>query len=63
MVLSMYGVGEITGAQLTAELGDVRRFDDRGSIVAFAGIDPEINQSGAYQREQSGLKARFVTFT
>jgi len=47
-VLAMYGVGEITAAQLIAELGDVRRFANRGSIVAFAGIDPEVNESGSF---------------
>jgi transposase len=52
-VLGMYGVGEITGAQLMAELGDVRNFANRGAIVAFAGIDPEVNQSGSYQRESN----------
>jgi transposase len=54
----MYGVGEITGAQLMAELGDVRRFSNRGSIVAFAGIDPEVNQSGSYQRESNPASKR-----
>lgn len=49
-VLAMYGVGTITAAQLMAELGDVRRFSNRGSIVAFAGIDPEVNESGSYTR-------------
>ena len=57
-VLSMYGVGEITGAQLIAELGDVRRFANRGAIVAFAGIDPEVNQSGSYQRESNPATKR-----
>lgn len=42
----MYGVGEITAAQLMAEIGDVRRFLHRSSLVAFAGIDPAVNQSG-----------------
>jgi transposase len=49
-VIAMYGVGEITAAQLMAELGDVRNFDNRRSIVAFAGIDPEVNESGTYSR-------------
>ena len=57
-VQSLYGVGEITGAQLMAELGDVRRFDNRGSIVAFAGIDPGVNQSGSYQRESNPASKR-----
>jgi len=57
-VLSMYGVGEITAAQLMAELGDVRRFHNRGAIVAFAGIDPEVNESGSYQRESNPASKR-----
>ena len=45
-VRAMFGVGDITGAQLIAELGDVRRFANRSSIVGFAGIDPVVDQSG-----------------
>ena len=45
-VLAMYGVGEITAAQLIAEIGDVRRFAHRSSLIAFAGVDPAVNQSG-----------------
>ena len=33
----MYGVGEITAAQLMAEIGDVRRFPRRSSIVGICG--------------------------
>ena len=44
-VHAIYGVGEITGAQLIAEIGDVRRFPNRSSLIAFAGVDPEVNQS------------------
>ena len=58
IVVAMYGVGEITGAQLMAELGDVRRFDNRGSIVAFAGIDPEVNESGSYARASNPSSKR-----
>jgi transposase len=57
-VLSIYGVGEITGAQLMAELGDIRNFANRGSIVAFAGIDPEVNQSGSQNKESNKSSKR-----
>ena len=46
IVQSMYGVGDITGAQLMAEIGDVRRFANRGALIAFAGVDPSISNSG-----------------
>ena len=58
IVRSMYGVGEITAAQLMAELGDVRRFDNRGSIVAFAGIDPSVNESGSYESKSNPASKR-----
>lgn len=44
----MYGVGETTAAQLMAEIGDVRRFPRRSSIVGFTGVDPAVNQSGKH---------------
>ena len=47
-VLAMYGVGETTAAQLTAEIGDVRRFPRRSSIVGFAGVDPGVDDSGKH---------------
>lgn len=47
-VCAMYGVGETTAAQLMAEIGDVRRFPRRSSIVGFAGVDPGIDESGKH---------------
>lgn len=48
IVNSIYGVGDITGAQLMAEIGDVRRFANRGALIAFAGVDPGVNESGKH---------------
>ena len=46
VVMAMYGVGESLGPQLMAEIGDIRRFAGKQSLVAFAGVDPMPNQSG-----------------
>lgn len=48
-VIDMFGVGEISAFQLMAEIGDVRRFPNRSSLVAFGGVDPSVNQSGKYE--------------
>ena len=45
-VYAMYGVGETTAAQLMAEIGDIRNYPNRRSLVGFAGVDPEVDQSG-----------------
>ena len=45
-VMGMYGAGPSTGPQLMAEIGDIRRFPKRNSIIAYAGIDPGKDDSG-----------------
>ena len=57
-VLAMYGVGEITAAQLMAEIGDVRRYPRRSSLVAFAGVDPAVNQSGKHEAQSNPTTKR-----
>lgn len=57
-VLAMYGVGGITAAQLMAEIGDVRRYPHRSSLVAFAGVDPAVNQSGKHEAQSNPTTKR-----
>ena len=45
-VIAIYGVGDISAAQLMAEIGDVRRFPNRNALVGFAGVDPIVDESG-----------------
>lgn len=52
-VRAMYGVGDITAAQLMAEIRDVRRFAHHSSLVAFAGVDPAVNQSGKHAAQSN----------
>ena len=49
VVMAMRGVGDSLGPQLMAEIGDVTRFTRRGSITAFAGVDPGSDQSGTHE--------------
>jgi len=54
----MYGVGNITGSQLIAEIGDVRRFKSKSALVAFAGIDAPPFQSGSFDGKGSRVSKR-----
>ena len=47
-VMSMYGVGDKTGPQLMAEIGDTRRFHSRRAITAYFGYDSENDDSGQH---------------
>lgn len=48
-VLAMGGVGEVFAPQIIAEIGDVCRFFRKQSLVAFAGLDAPLFQSGAFE--------------
>ena len=58
VVMQMFGVGDTFGPQLMAEIGDVRRFSRKQSLVAFAGIDPAPNDSGDKYGRNSGTTKR-----
>lgn len=58
VVMGLYGVGESLGPQLMAEIGDVRRFAHKGSLTAFAGVDPGANQSGTYEAKSTRSSKR-----
>lgn len=45
-ILSIKGIGYILGAGIVSEYGDVSRFKSADAMVAFAGIEPSICQSG-----------------
>ena len=48
---AMREFGDKTVAVLRAELGDVSRFDRTDQVVAYAGLDIEVKQSGKYKGE------------
>ena len=55
VVMAMHGVGDSLGPQLMAEIGDVTRFAHRGSITAFAGVDPGADQSAPMRPKATTL--------
>ena len=46
LIASIDGTGDALAALLCAEIGDPSRFNSRNGIVAYAGLDPTILQSG-----------------
>lgn len=58
VVMSMQGAGNITGPQLMAEIGDVRRFTHKGALVAFAGVDAPPFQSGTFDSKTRHVSKR-----
>ena len=58
VVMAMQGAGRITGPQLMAEIGDVRRFTHKGALVAFAGVDAPPFQSGDFEAKSRHVSKR-----
>jgi len=46
---SILGIGKVSAASIIAEIEDVSRFDSPNKILAFAGLDPRIYQSGTQE--------------
>lgn len=58
VVREMKGVGEKTCSRLIAEIGDVRRFKNANSLIAFCGIDTPSYQSGSFTATQRHITKR-----
>ncbi|NPV89383.1 MAG: IS110 family transposase [Firmicutes bacterium] len=58
VVMAMYGVGNVLGPQLMAEIGDVRRFRRKQSLIAFAGVDAPPFQSGIFESKDRSISKR-----
>ena len=57
-VRNMKGVGDRLAPLLIAEIGDIRRFKNSGSLIAYAGIDSPPYQSGKYEATNRHISKR-----
>jgi len=55
---SIPGVGAVTAAAILAEIGDIQRFDSPEKLVAYAGIDATVYQTGQFQASQAHMSKR-----
>lgn len=58
VIMTIPGVGPATGAIILGEIGDINRFSNPKKLVAFAGIDPTVMQSGAYTGTRNRMSKR-----
>jgi transposase len=52
------GVGTVTAAAILGEIGNVHRFPSLEKLVAYAGIDPVVYQTGEFQATQTHMSKR-----
>ena len=47
-LLDLYGIGPYSALLIVAELGEVERFGDARQVGAYAGLTPQVHQSGEH---------------
>lgn len=57
-ITSIPGVAVPTGAAILAEIGDVSRFESEEKLVAYAGIDATVHQSGQFNAGKMHMSKR-----
>lgn len=58
VILTIPGIGPINGAAILAEIGDINKFDKPEKLVAFAGIDASVSQSGQFEATHNVMSKR-----
>lgn len=58
VITTIPGIGEVLGAVIIGEIGDISRFDEPGKLVAFAGLDATVKQSGEFNGTRNRLSKR-----
>lgn len=57
-ITSIPGISTTTGSAILGEIGDVTRFETSTKLVAYAGIDPVVYQSGEFEAKRSRMSKR-----
>ncbi len=58
VVRDMDCIGDVLAPRIIAEIGDVRRFKNKHSLIAYAGIDAPPYQSGAFNASERKISKR-----
>ena len=57
-IMTIPGIGKTLGAVILGEIGDITKFDNSKKLVAFAGIDATVRQSGEFEGTQNRMSKR-----
>lgn len=57
-ITTIPGIGETLGAIILSEIGDIHRFDAPNKLVAFAGLDVRVTQSGEFTGTRQKISKR-----
>lgn len=58
VITTIPGIGDALGAAIVGEIGDINRFDAPNKLVAFAGLDVTVRQSGEFNGTKNRISKR-----
>lgn len=58
VIMTIPGIGYINGGMILGEIGDIHRFPSPSKLLAFAGLDPSVYQSGNYSARRTRMSKR-----
>ena len=58
VIMTVPGIGKLNGAMILGEIGDIKRFSNPSKLLAYAGLDPVINQSGKFNAKHTRMSKR-----
>ena len=57
-ITTIPGIGTVLGATIISEFGEISRFDKPSKLIAFAGIDATVSQSGEFEGTHNVMSKR-----
>ena len=58
VIMTIPGIGYINGGMILGEIGDIHRFSSPGKLLAYAGLDPSVYQSGNFKARKTRMSKR-----
>ena len=58
VIMTIPGIGFINGGMILGEIGDITRFSSPSKVLAFAGLDPTVYQSGNFNASHTKMSKR-----
>ena len=58
VIMTIPGISYINGGMILGEIGDIHRFSSPNKLLAYAGLDPSVYQSGNFQAKKTRMSKR-----
>lgn len=61
VIMTIPGISYVNGGMILGEIGDITRFSNPNKLLAFAGLDPSVYQSGNFNASHTKMSKRGST--